>query len=131
VRQLPQLKAGVAEFEFERHAHANPILVGSKLLALGEPTDQGSDVAVVARARDGRRAGGILLGSAVGAMLTSWLDAQAIVARGWRVPFIIGIAVGLTGLYIRRQVDASRLRSLAKKTKDGLKVVGGAIRPRS
>jgi MFS family permease len=48
-------------------------------------------------------AGGILLGSAVGAMLTTWLDAQAIVAWGWRVPFIIGIAVGLTGLYIRRQ----------------------------
>ena len=48
-------------------------------------------------------AGGILLGSAVGAMLTTRLDAQAIVVWGWRVPFIIGIGIGLTGLYIRRQ----------------------------
>jgi MFS transporter, MHS family, proline/betaine transporter len=49
-------------------------------------------------------AGGILLGSAIGAILTTWLDAQAIAAWGWRVPFILGIGVGLAGYYIRRQM---------------------------
>jgi MFS transporter, MHS family, proline/betaine transporter len=49
-------------------------------------------------------AGGILLGSAIGAILTTWLDSQAIAAWGWRVPFILGIGVGLAGYYIRRQI---------------------------
>jgi MFS transporter, MHS family, proline/betaine transporter len=56
-------------------------------------------------------AGGILLGSAVGAILTAWLDAQAITAWGWRIPFILGIGVGLAGLYIRHQVGLGDTKS--------------------
>lgn len=47
-------------------------------------------------------AGGLLLGSGIGTLLTSLLDAQAVNDWGWRLPFCFGIAVGLTGLYIRR-----------------------------
>jgi MHS family proline/betaine transporter-like MFS transporter len=51
--------------------------------------------------------GGLLLGSAVGAILTTVLDGQAVAAWGWRVPFILGIAVGMTGFYIRRHAEAA------------------------
>ncbi len=47
---------------------------------------------------------GILLGSAVGALTTSALSADALHAWGWRLPFIVGLLVGLAGLYIRRQI---------------------------
>ena len=49
-------------------------------------------------------AGGLLLGSGIGTLLTSVLDPQAVSDWGWRLPFCFGIAVGLTGLYIRRTV---------------------------
>jgi MFS transporter, MHS family, proline/betaine transporter len=51
-------------------------------------------------------AGGILLGSAIGAILTTSLDAEAIASWGWRVPFTLGIGVGLAGYYIRRQMTS-------------------------
>src|SRR5256885_1648294 len=38
--------------------------------------------------------GGILLGSAVGAAVTMTLDRAAVDAWGWRIPFLLGIAVG-------------------------------------
>src|SRR5215470_5670198 len=47
---------------------------------------------------------GILLGSAVGALLTSVLSPEAVYAWGWRVPFLLGLAVGFFGLYIRRRI---------------------------
>ena len=47
---------------------------------------------------------GILLGSAVGAILTSVLSQEAVYAWGWRVPFLLGLAVGFLGLYIRRRI---------------------------
>jgi MHS family proline/betaine transporter-like MFS transporter len=53
---------------------------------------------------------GILLGSAVGAVLTSVLSPAAMHAWGWRVPFLLGLAVGLAGLYIRRHIPAERAR---------------------
>ena len=37
---------------------------------------------------------GILLGSAVGAVITSVLSAEAAQTWGWRVPFLAGLAVG-------------------------------------
>ncbi len=48
--------------------------------------------------------GGILLGSAVGAIVTSTLGAEETAAWGWRVPFVLGITVGLSGLYLRRNL---------------------------
>jgi MHS family proline/betaine transporter-like MFS transporter len=49
-------------------------------------------------------AGGLLLGSGIGTLLTSVLDPQAVSDWGWRLPFCFGIVVGLTGLYIRRNL---------------------------
>jgi len=48
--------------------------------------------------------GGVLLGSAVGAVVTTVLDSASVDSWGWRLPFILGISVGLCGLYIRRQL---------------------------
>jgi MHS family proline/betaine transporter-like MFS transporter len=45
----------------------------------------------------------MLLGSAVGALTSTVFSAAAVDAWGWRVPFLLGLAVGLTGLYLRRQ----------------------------
>lgn len=49
--------------------------------------------------------GGLLLGSATGALLTSTLSEAALNSWGWRVPFLIGLLLGVVGLYIRLQVD--------------------------
>lgn len=53
--------------------------------------------------------GGILLGSAVGAFLTSTLDEQALNNWGWRVAFLAGIAVSLVGYFVRRGLGAQPL----------------------
>jgi len=45
---------------------------------------------------------GTLLGSAAGAIVNGTLSPEAVMAWGWRVPFIVGIAVALGGLAIRR-----------------------------
>ena len=50
--------------------------------------------------------GGILLGSAVGAYLSSTLDAEALNSWGWRAAFVAGIAVSIAGLFIRRGLSA-------------------------
>jgi MHS family proline/betaine transporter-like MFS transporter len=47
---------------------------------------------------------GILLGSAVGAVISSLLAAKTIESWAWRLPFLIGLVVGLAGLYIRRHI---------------------------
>ena len=45
---------------------------------------------------------GTLLGSAAGAIVNAILPPDAVMAYGWRIPFIVGLAVGLGGLVIRR-----------------------------
>src|SRR4029453_17521928 len=45
---------------------------------------------------------GILAGSATGAILETVLSHQAVEDWGWRIPFWIGLAVGLAGLVPRR-----------------------------
>jgi MHS family proline/betaine transporter-like MFS transporter len=45
---------------------------------------------------------GTLLGSAAGAIVSATLSPDAVTAYGWRIPFLIGLAVGLGGLVIRR-----------------------------
>ena len=46
--------------------------------------------------------GGILLGSAVGAVLSSNMDTEALNSWGWRLAFMMGISVSLVGYFIRR-----------------------------
>lgn len=48
--------------------------------------------------------GGILLGSATGALLTAVLSADTMAAWGWRVPFLLGLLVGLAGFFLRRHL---------------------------
>jgi len=45
---------------------------------------------------------GVLLGSAAGAIVNATMSPDAVMAYGWRIPFIVGLAVGLGGLAIRR-----------------------------
>jgi len=57
--------------------------------------------------------GGILLGSATGgAILAELMPATALEAWGWRIPFVLGLAVGLAGFFLRRTlVDEPRTRA--------------------
>jgi MHS family proline/betaine transporter-like MFS transporter len=48
---------------------------------------------------------GLSLGSGIAALLNSVLAADAMERWGWRVPFLIGGAVALVGVYMRRNVD--------------------------
>ncbi len=51
--------------------------------------------------------GGILLGSAVGAATASVMSQEALVAWGWRVPFLLGIVLGLSTLVLRQGTQES------------------------
>ena len=48
--------------------------------------------------------GGILLGSATGALLASVMSEQALESWGWRLPFLLGLLVGIAGVVLRRHV---------------------------
>jgi len=45
---------------------------------------------------------GMLLGSAVGALMTSMMEPEALHSWGWRVAFILGISVSIVGYFVRR-----------------------------
>src|SRR4051812_12732702 len=47
---------------------------------------------------------GILLGSSVGAGFAASMSAEALEAWGWRIPFLIGLLVGIAGYFLRRHV---------------------------
>jgi MFS family permease len=74
-----------------------------------------SSIFLVERSNPGRRGflgsfvplgscAGVLLGSAIGAALTTVLDQSAVASWGWRIPFLIGLTIGIFGLYIRRHM---------------------------
>lgn len=65
---------------------------------------------------------GTLLGSAVGAMTTAILPAGSIHEWGWRVPFLLGLIVGLVGLFIRRHLPESPAVSHGAEAPPGLPV---------
>lgn len=48
--------------------------------------------------------GGLLLGSAVGALLTSTLTPESAASWGWRVAFLTGLVIGFVVFLIRRQL---------------------------
>ncbi len=84
-----------------------------------------SIVFLAERAKPGKRAfftcwsmfgamGGILLGSLVGAFLSSILSVQALSDWGWRVAFMGGIIVSITGYFIRRGLVEKPLDKLDK-----------------
>jgi MHS family proline/betaine transporter-like MFS transporter len=74
-----------------------------------------SVVFIIERAPPGRRGalgaigacgalGGILLGSATGALLAATMPVEAMEQWGWRIPFVIGLFVGLAGYFLRRHL---------------------------
>ncbi len=74
-----------------------------------------SMVFLVEHAPDGRRGvmgalaaggagGGTLLGSAVGAGFAASMSNAALDAWGWRIPFLLGLVVGIAGYLLRRHV---------------------------
>jgi MHS family alpha-ketoglutarate permease-like MFS transporter len=48
--------------------------------------------------------GAVLLASLLGALLTAVLTTDQLGAYGWRIPFLVGGALGLLGLWLRRAV---------------------------
>lgn len=50
--------------------------------------------------------GGILLGSAVGALISNFLTEEQLLSWGWRVPFLVGSLVAVIGILIRRGIHA-------------------------
>ena len=50
-------------------------------------------------------AGGFLLGSLTAALFISSLPEAARLSWGWRLPFLLGIAVGIVGWYLRWRLD--------------------------
>lgn len=49
--------------------------------------------------------GGFLMGSAVGALFAALLPAEALADWGWRIPFMLGLLVGIVGWWIRRMLE--------------------------
>jgi MHS family proline/betaine transporter-like MFS transporter len=57
---------------------------------------------------------GVMLGSAVGAVVAAMMSPQALAAWGWRIPFLAGVAIGIAGYYIRRELqETGDLRHVA------------------
>jgi MHS family proline/betaine transporter-like MFS transporter len=57
---------------------------------------------------------GFLLGSLVAALLTSLLSAEQMLAWGWRIPFLMGVLVGIIGAIMRwRLEDTPKFAELA------------------
>ncbi len=46
--------------------------------------------------------GGFLLGSAIGATFAAVLPPDALAAWGWRIPFLLGLVLGIVGWWIRK-----------------------------
>ena len=48
---------------------------------------------------------GFLLGSLTAALLTTWIDPADMLAWGWRIPFLLGVLVGIVGAIMRWRLD--------------------------
>ena len=49
--------------------------------------------------------GGFLLGSLTAALLTTWIAPDDMLAWGWRIPFLLGVLVGVVGTIMRWRLD--------------------------
>jgi len=59
---------------------------------------------------------GFLLGSLSAALLSSTLSPEAFISWGWRVPFLLGILVGILGAYLRwRLNDTPKFTEIAQR----------------
>lgn len=53
--------------------------------------------------------GGILLGSIISSILTSTVSNNQLYSWGWRIPFLMGLPLGLVGWYMRYKVRESEI----------------------
>ena len=51
--------------------------------------------------------GGILLGSAIASIITSVFTEAEVASYGWRIPFLLGLIIGIVGLFLRSGLDES------------------------
>jgi MHS family proline/betaine transporter-like MFS transporter len=59
--------------------------------------------------------GGILAGSATGAALASLMSEANLESWGWRIPFVLGLVVGLAGFFLRRGIhEEARTKKVAR-----------------
>lgn len=78
---------------------------------------------------------GILLGAFVGTAFSKGLSPEDFQSWGWRVPFVIGLVIGLIGFYIRSFLDESPAYKKAKErsalsdtpVRDTLRSHGGTL----
>ncbi|RZF31442.1 MFS transporter [Paraburkholderia sp. UYCP14C] len=63
-----------------------------------------------------------VVGSLLGVALAATLSPAALESWGWRVPFVIGMAMGPIGIYIRRHLDET-----LPGVEDGAAAAGGAV----
>src|SRR5579885_587358 len=47
---------------------------------------------------------GVMLGSAVGTLVAWHMPTAALLAWGWRIPFLLGISIGIAGYFLRREL---------------------------
>jgi MHS family proline/betaine transporter-like MFS transporter len=79
---------------------------------------------IVGAVTSGSTTVGLLLGSATGAALSAVMSAEALQDWGWRIPFLMGLLVGVVGYFLRRDIHetpakAARGRSpLAETLRD-------------
>lgn len=59
-------------------------------------------------------AGGLLLGSAVAALIATVFDARTVEEWAWRMPFLLGGILGPVGMYMRRHVEETPAFAAAK-----------------
>jgi MHS family proline/betaine transporter-like MFS transporter len=48
---------------------------------------------------------GILLGSATGTALVALMSPESLDSWGWRIPFLLGLVIGVVGLLLRRNIE--------------------------
>ena len=63
-------------------------------------------------------AAGILLGSAIAALISTSLSPAAMDDWGWRVPFLLGAILGPVGIYLRRNIDETPAYRRVAETQD-------------
>jgi len=51
--------------------------------------------------------GGILLGSTIASLITTVFTEAQVQSFGWRIPFLLGLVLGIIGLYLRQGLDES------------------------
>jgi MHS family proline/betaine transporter-like MFS transporter len=47
---------------------------------------------------------GVMLGSLVGTLVTTILPREEVRAWGWRIPFLLGVTIGIAGYFLRREI---------------------------